>query len=417
MLEVFRAWRSARLQLHDSKSDGDINKILICSTNYGNDLAVTRLCAASSAPGHRLLMTIDIEKVRQDFPYLSEVLYLNTASAGLAHARWGQAAAAFYERMLSRGYDGREDWRAVAGRVQALVARLMQVEPDEVGFTGSTTEALNLTAQALPAGAGDRVVFLEDEFPSLRAALAPLAAKGAEIRTPACTDEARRTDVLCEAIEGAKIVGVSHVHWCTGTRIDLPRLAARCRAEGATLLVDGIQALGATAVDATHVDIYAASCFKWLLAGFGIGVVVIRKPAREKLNPFFRGYFNPPPSTDIRYGHINHPGLCVLEASLTYMASLGWDDICRRVAMLRGRLAGSLIASGFEIVTPQIEAAGILSFKASGAEALVPQLHARGVRVEARGGLVRVSPHFYNTESEIDRFVETLMTIRRGAKQ
>jgi len=361
-------------------------------------------------------MTFDIEKVRQDFPYLGEVLYLNTASAGLAHARWGSAAAAFYERMLSRGYDGREDWRAVAGRVQALIAGLMRVEPDEIGFTGSTTEALNLAAQALPVGAGDRVVFLEDEFPSLRAALAPLAAKGAEIRTPSCTNEARRTDLLCDAAVGAKVVGVSHVHWCTGTRIDLPRLAARCRAEGAMLVVDGIQALGATAVDATDVDIYAASCFKWLLAGFGLGVVVIRKPARDRLTPLFRGYFNPPPSTDIRYGHINHPGLCVLEASLSYMRTLGWDAIYRRVAMLRGRLAGSLIESGVEIVTPQVEAAGIVSFRSTDAEALVAQLHARGVRVEARGGLVRVSPHFYNTESEIDRFVETLAGIRRGAR-
>lgn len=361
-------------------------------------------------------MTIDIEKVRQDFPYLNEVLYLNTASAGLGHARSGRAAAAFYEQMLSRGYDGREDWRAVAGRVQGSIARLMQVEPDEVGFAGSTTEALNLAAQALPVGAGDRVVFLEDEFPSLRTALAPLAGKGAEIHAPQCTDEARRTDLLCDAVAGARIVGVSHVHWCTGTRIDLPRLAARCRAEGAVLLVDGIQALGATAVDATNVDIYAASCFKWMLAGFGLGIVVIRKPARDKLKPLFRGYFNPPPSTDIRYGHINYAGLCVLEASLSYMEALGWDDIFRRVAMLRGRLAGMLVGLGVPIETPQPDAAGILSFRAPDAEALVAQLYVRGVRVEARGGLVRVSPHFYNTESEIDRFVETLVTIRRGAK-
>jgi cysteine desulfurase / selenocysteine lyase len=361
-------------------------------------------------------MTIDIEKVRRDFPHLNEVLYLNTASAGLAHARSGQAAAAFYERMLSRGYDGREDWRPVTGRVQALAARLMKVEPDEVGFAGSTTEALNLAAQALPVGVGDRIVFLEDEFPSLRAALAPLAAKGAEIRTPVCTDEARRTDLLCDAAAGAKVVGVSHVHWCSGTRIDLPRLATRCRAEGAILLVDGIQALGGTEVDATNADIYAAGCFKWLLAGFGLSIVVVRRGVRDRLEPLFRGYFNPPPSTDLRYGHVNYPGLCVLEASLSYLEALGWDDIHRRVAMLRERLAGNLIGLGAEIVTPELDAAGILSFRAADAEALVAQLHARGVRVEARGGLVRISPHFYNTESEIDRFCETLAEIREGTK-
>jgi cysteine desulfurase/selenocysteine lyase len=359
-------------------------------------------------------MTIDIEKVRQDFPYLNEVLYLNTASAGLSHAGLGRAAAAFYGRMQARGYDGREEWRAVAVRVQSLLGRLMGVDPNDIGFVGSTTEALNLVAQALPVGAGDRVVFLEDEFPSLRAALEPLASKGAVVPPVPCPDEARRTDLLCEAAAGAKIVGVSHVHWCTGTRIDLPRLAARCSAEGAVLVVDGIQALGATPADASNVGVYAAGCFKWLLAGFGLGIVVIRRPVRDRLQPIFRGYFNPPPSTDIRYGHINYPGLCALEASLSWLEALGWDAIFRRIAMLRGRLAGNLIGIGADIVTPQDDAAGILSFRSADAEALVARLHMRGVRVEARNGLVRVSPHFYNSESEIDRFCDILATIRGG---
>jgi selenocysteine lyase/cysteine desulfurase len=358
-------------------------------------------------------MTIDIDKVRQDLPYLERVLYLNTASAGLTHAAVGRAAAAFYEQMQSHGYDGREEWRAVAGRVQALLGRLMRVDPDDVGFVGSTTEALNLAARALPVAAGDRVVLLADEFPSLRAALEPLAGYGADVRPVPCGDEARRTDILCDAAAGAKVVGVSHVHWCTGTRVDLPRLAERCRAEGAILLVDGIQALGATAVDAGNVDVYAAATFKWLLAGFGLGIVVIGKPLRKRLQPALRGYFNPSPSTDIRYGHINYPGICALEASLSWLEALGWSNILQRIAMLRGRLAGNLVGIGVDIVTPQDDAAGILSFRSPDAEALVARLYMRGIRVEARNGFVRVSPHFYNTESEIDRFCETLTALRR----
>jgi cysteine desulfurase / selenocysteine lyase len=353
-------------------------------------------------------MAIDIERVRRDFPFLNETIYLNTAAAGISWSGLGSAAARFYDRMLSQGYDGREEWRAIASRVQGALAKLMNVEPESIGFVGSTTEALNLVAHALPVKSGDRVVFAEDEFPSLRMALGVLGSRGADLRPVRIDAEARRTDRLCEAAGGASIVGVSHVHWCTGSRVDLQRLSERCREAGAWLVVDGIQALGATPVDARVCDVYAGSVFKWLLSGFGLGILVVRGGLREQLTPSFRGYFNPPPSTDLRYGHINYPGLCVLDATLAYLDELGWDDIFARTAHLRDRLLDGLAACGIEVVTPRGQAAAIVSLRVRDAEELVARLHAKNVRVEARDGLVRVSPFFYNTEAEIDRFCEIL---------
>jgi len=349
-------------------------------------------------------MAIDIERVRQDFPFLNETLYLNTAAAGISWSGQGLAAAQFYDRMLSRGYDGREEWRAIAGRVQGRLARLMNVEPESIGFVGSTTEALNLIAHALAVRGGERVVFAEDEFPSLKMALGVLAAKGAELYPVRIDSEARRIDRLCDGADGASIVGVSHVHWSTGCKVDLARLAGRCRETGAGLVVDGIQALGATSVDARGCDVYAGSVFKWLLSGFGLGILVVRADFRSRLSPAFRGYFNLPPSTDLRYGHINYPGLCALEGTLAYLDGLGWDDIFARTAHLCGRLIEGLGASGIEVVTPADQMAGIVSFRVRDAEAFVARLHAKNVRVEARGMLVRASPFFYNTESEIDQF-------------
>jgi hypothetical protein len=154
-------------------------------------------------------MAIDIERVRRDFPFLNETLYLNTAAAGISWSGQGLAAAQFYDRMLSRGYDGREEWRAIASRVQGRLARLLKVEPESIGFVGSTTEALNLIAHALAVRSGERVVFAEDEFPSLKMALDVLASKGAELHPVRIDSEARRTDRLCESAEGASIVAVS----------------------------------------------------------------------------------------------------------------------------------------------------------------------------------------------------------------
>jgi cysteine desulfurase / selenocysteine lyase len=359
-------------------------------------------------------MAIDIERVRQDFPFLNETLYLNTAAAGISWSGQGGAAAQFYDRMLARGYDGREEWRAIAGRVQGQLARLMHVEPESIGFVGSTTEALNLIAHALAVKQGERVVFAEDEFPSLKMALDVLASKGAALHPVRIDSEARRTDRLCESTEGASIVAVSHVHWSTGCKVDLTRLAERCRKTSGTLIVDGIQALGATEVDASGCDVYAGSVFKWLLSGFGLGILVVRADLRSRLSPAFRGYFNPPPSTDLRYGHINYPGLCALEATLTYLDGLGWDSIFTRTAHLCGRLVEGLGACGVEVVTPRDQMAAIVSFRARDAEALVARLQAKNVRVEAREKLVRASPFFYNTESEIDRFCEIVAVEMKG---
>ena len=354
-------------------------------------------------------MAIDIDKVRRDFPFLETCLYLNTAAAGIAPRGAGAAASRFYDEMLSRGYEGRDDWRAVASRVQARIAALACVEPEDVGFAASTTEAINLVAHALPVQAGDRVVFAADEFPSVELALSGLSRRGAEIAAVPIGDESARTDLLCRAATGARHLGVSHVHWQTGTKVDLDRLSEACRANGCSLLVDGIQALGATPVDASKADAYVAAVFKWLLSGFGLSVIVTRAGFQERLEPAFRGYFNPPPSHTLRPSHLNYAGLCVLDATLARLEEFGWRDIFDRVALLVGRLRLRLGEAGLRTGTPDGATAGIVAVGCDAAEDVVSRLKRRGVSVEARGNAIRVSPHFYNTESEIDRFCGILL--------
>jgi selenocysteine lyase/cysteine desulfurase len=359
-------------------------------------------------------VTADLETARRDFPFLAQCTYLNTASAGLARAGLGQAVSRFYDDMLSRGYEGRDDWRAVAARVQERLARLLNVAPADISFTGSTTEALNLIAHSLPVAPGDRIAVAADEFPSVEFALAALVARGAEIVRVPVADEAGRTQALAEAASGARYLGVSHVHWHTGTKVDLAALSRACRQAGCALIVDGIQAAGATPVDASLADAYVASVFKWLLAGFGLGIVVTRPAFREGLTPVFRGYFNPPPSHDLRYGHISYPVLCALESSLAYLEELGWEPIFARVDALRTHLLARAAGIGFEAVTPADTAAGIVSIRCDDAEAAAAALRRERTYVEARGPYLRVSPHFYNTEAEIDRFADQLAGIGRG---
>jgi selenocysteine lyase/cysteine desulfurase len=356
-------------------------------------------------------VAIDIEKIRRDFPFLETCLYLNTAAAGIAPSGAGAAASRFFDCMMSRGYEGVDDWRAVASSVQTRIAALAGVASADVGFAASTTEAVNLVAQALPIRPGDRVVLAADEFPSVGLALGGLVSRGVRLVEVPIVDEQARTDLLCDAAAGARYLGVSHVHWQTGTKVDLSRLSAACRSSGCALIVDGIQALGATPVDASKADAYVAAVFKWLLSGFGLAVVITRPGFRETLNPAFRGYFNPPPSRELRSSHLNYAGLCVLDDTLARLEALGWSEIFGRVAMLVERLRQRLDGAGLRIITPDGAAAGIVGVECEVAEDVVAKLKRRGVSVEARGGAIRVSPHFYNTEEEIGRFCGILLDI------
>jgi cysteine desulfurase / selenocysteine lyase len=156
-------------------------------------------------------------------------------------------------------------------------------------------------------------------------------------------------------------MSVSHVHPWTGVRVDLTTLGQACREVGALLVADGIQAVGATPVDLSYVDVYGASVFKWLMSGFGTAIGVFRERARSMMTPAFRSYGNPAPSTSFEYAAPNIPGLYVLDATLAYLDELGWERIYDRVDSLAAYVLKTLDERGIAAITPPDAHAGIVS--------------------------------------------------------
>jgi cysteine desulfurase / selenocysteine lyase len=352
---------------------------------------------------------LDSNQVRAAFPHLARCVYLNTAAAGLSWIGQGKATAEFYDSGKSKGMGGALEWAAKVTAAKWELANLMDVPTHSIHFVGSTTEALNLVVQSLSLQRGDRVVLAEDEFPSVAQACLSWQSKGVEIIHVPIAHESERTQSLCDAVRGGvRALAVSHVHWRTGTRADLDQLSARCRDYDCRLIVDGVQAVGAVPVQAGIADAYCASVFKWLLSGFGLGFVTVSERLATELQPVLRGYNNEPPSRSVRYGHINYPGVYALQASLEFMRNIGWDAIHAQVDALALRAIASLRSRGFEVITPYGAHAGIVSIQHPAASALVSALADQSIFVEDRGPVVRASPHFYNTEEDIDRFVSAL---------
>jgi selenocysteine lyase/cysteine desulfurase len=253
------------------------------------------------------------------------------------------------------------------------------------------------------------VVVAKDDFPSVQWPwLKAEQAGGKVIRVDPVAEELREQQLLDALSPRTRVLAVSHVHTVTGTRLDLARLGRACREVDALLVVDGIQALGAFALDLRYVDVYASAVFKWLLSGFGVGIGVFRERARAMLTPAYRGYRNAPPSSALQYADPSYPGLYVLDATLEYLEQIGWPMIYERVDRLAGRVAGRIAEAGITQVTPTSARAGIVTIRIGDPAGCVRRLRDRAIHVVEKSGLVRISPHFYNTTEEIDRFAEAL---------
>jgi len=352
---------------------------------------------------------LDGRAVRKLFPYLEEVTYLNTATTGLSWVGQGAAAARFYDQHKARGYSAHLQWRGELERTRELLAQLLRVPAEEISFASSATEALNGVAHSIPLQPGDEVVVCEDEFPSIVLSWTATALRGAELVRVPIDREASRTDALIERItDRTRVVAVSHVHWGTGTRVDLNRIAAATRKVGARLIVDGAHAVGAIDVDASLADVYTGSVFKWLLSAFGVAYVVTKSSFAEEFTPLFRGYVNEPPSRKLQFSHPNYPALYALSATLDFLGGLGWQSIFEQVSSLSGFLYRELRREGWQVVTPEDARAGIVSVVHDKSTQTVARLLEQDIEIEERAGMLRVSPHFYNSEGDLCRFLDAL---------
>lgn len=343
------------------------------------------------------------------FPYLAGRAYLDTAAAGLTWQGHGAAVARFFDTVKSRGIDARPEWLGLTQRVRERMARLLGVGATDLTFVSNTTEGLNLAAHSLRFGPGDRIVLAADEFPSLVEAWRGSLVNGARLVPVPVEQESRRAQALLDALDAhTRVLAVSQTHWSTGTTLDLGRLAEACRRHGTLLVVDGMQALGARRCDLAGVDVFAASMFKWMLSGFGIGVLVTSARARALMEPAYRGYANLDDPHQLQYAHVNIPALYGLDATLDLFERIGWPEVYARVSALGDAAIEAAARLGLDLVTPPAQRAGIFVVRCRNAEAVRARLGSAGFSVSARGDGIRVSPHFYNTVDEVEACLQAL---------
>lgn len=319
---------------------------------------------------------------------------------------------------------------------RAHAARLIHAEVDEIAFVANTTAGITLVAEGFPWKTGDNVVTLANEFPSNQYPWMNLAARGVETRTVGVS-ESGVVDLarLAQAIDSrTRVVSVSWVGFANGFRLNLDEVAELVHSRGALLFVDAIQGLGVFPLDVrrTPVDFLAADGHKWLLGPEGAGLFFVRREHLDLLrainvgwnsvsqgNDYSRIELNLRP-TAARYegGSQNLVGGLALSASLKLLESFGAGPhdsaIGQRVLEVTDLACERLVAAGAKIISqrsPQ-HSSGIVAFDWPGRDQLAVRKHliANHIVLSCRSGHLRISPHCYNNEHDIDRLVEMLQT-------
>ena len=368
----------------------------------------------------------------REFPVTRDKIFLAHAGVCPLPRRVADAISQCTERstlgdqeefMLSRLADARR-----------LGAQLLNCQPEEIALVGPTSLALSFVAAGLNFRRGDNILIYHDDYPSNVYPWMAFAEKGIEVRllNTRGLGVIRPRDVEGQIDENTKLVALASCHFISGFRLEFDAIGKLLRERGILFCLDAIQTLGAFPTTVEHVDFLAADAHKWLLGPCGAGIFYVRRGLQEKLTPPIYGWHNVKnpnfvaqekiefrdDARKFEAGTHNLVGLAGLIASMELALEIGVENIAAELQRKRAWLALELQKRGFSVLNADAQpenAGAIISFFQPGKDlaALHKKMKEAGIvtslRVDRRGqNYIRLSPHFYNTEAEIQKMLETL---------
>lgn len=372
---------------------------------------------------------MNLDRIRQEFPVVHHCTYLNHAAVGTLPGRARAAVQAYVTDFNEYAASHYPDWETAIDTARSRAARLINAAPDQIAFVKNTTEGLCFAANGIDWRPGDNVILNDLEFPSNVYPWLNLSRLGVETRMVESVDGRLPVESIGEKIDSrTRVLSISHVEYGNGFRNDIAAIGALCREKRVVFVVDAIQSLGQTPVDVAEmgIDILTADGHKWLLSPEGIGIFYCAPHMTDRLKLYEVGWnsvadagnydsLDPTPAPTARRfecGSHNTLGIHALGASLELLLEVGIETVQGRLRLLTDRLVESLHEAGYRVLSPRGESewSGIVTFDSPvhETEALHRTLRSHQIIGARRGGGIRISPHFYNTEEEVLRVVEVL---------
>ncbi len=392
---------------------------------------------------------MDIDALRQDTPGTTNRVHLNNAGAGLLSRRTLDAMTSHLELEAAiGGYEAADQERDRIDATHTHIARLVGGQADEIALFDNSTHAWNAAFYSMTFKPGDRILTGRNEYgSSVLAYLQTARRHGAEI-VVVPDDEHGQLDTaaLADLIdERTRLVGVTHIPTSGGLVNPAAEIGRITRAAGVPFLLDATQSVGQFPVDVAAIgcDMLTATGRKFLRGPRGTGFLWVRPEALEYLDPHVteieaatwdgeRGFHWHDGARRFETWEVSYSNVLGLSEAVQQALELGMDEIGRRAlalgAELRARLDALPGVTTYDlgrdrcaIVTMKVDAVPTADVAAAlakqGINVSTTVAEHSQLDTENRGvhPLVRLSPHYYNTEAELDQAVEAVAELARAA--
>lgn len=375
-------------------------------------------------------------RFRKEFSFTPNLVYLDHASSGPIPNSSMSAVFEFYKYLtFDRLAIGNRHLFTALEESRKLAAGLIQAKASEICISPNTSYGLNVVAQGLKLKRGDTVLLSDVEFPANVYPWLNLRQDGIKIRFVKSNNGFFSIENFLKAIDRTtKVLSLSFVQFFNGYKNSLETIGNICAEKGLTFVVDGIQGVGCQTLDVKKCKIDFLSCGggKWLLSAPGTGFFYVSKRLQKKLKTVFFGWlgvdwkyrfedllkYDKPPFASARrfeIGTYPYAELQILARSLKLISEVGTSTIEMHTSGLLDLLINYLRGSGYQIkssLEPKHRSA-ILSFTCQDARRLHQKLFKNQIICSFREGSLRIAPHFYNTESEMQLVIEILKKNRR----
>lgn len=371
---------------------------------------------------------MNLAAFRSEFPVTARWAFLDHAAVAPLPAPAVDALRYYADSLAHNGIAAVKEWLDRVAHVRKLAARLINAPSiDDVYFVPNTTHGITVIAEGFPWRPGDNVVLAAEEYPANQYPWMNLASRGVTVRSvPSRGSRLAIDDIRATMDDRTRVLTISSVEFASGFRNDLDALGELCRSRNVFFCVDAIQSLGAFVLDVqkTPIDALSADGHKWMLGPEGAGFGYIRREWVDRLHPIGVGAFSvvhpfefstidftlKPHAGRWEGGALNVPGITALGASLELLLNVGIENIERRVLELTDYVCERAASLGWTVFSSREpgEKSGIVSLvhPVLSAREVVRRCRDAGVIVNNRADRVRVSPHAYNSEAELDRLFD-----------
>jgi kynureninase len=384
-----------------------------------------------------MAMTDDLLRWRSEFPIVDTCTYLVSHSLGAMPRRTADYLQQFADTWSRRGVRAwHEGWWEIGRETGNILAPILGVAPNTISMHQNVTVAQGIVASCFSFdGPRRRIVMSDLEFPSNHYLFEGFSRYGAEIvyvpsADPVRLDLQRFRDAIDER---TVLVPLSFVLFKSAFITDVRTVIEKAHAVGAHVVVDAYQGAGTVPMDLAgwEADFAVGGSVKWLCGGPGAGYLYVRPDLAERLRPALIGWAAHESPFDFATGPVRHaanperfqsgtpnvPSLYSARAGYEIVAEIGVEAIRRRSLALTRRIIDQAQAAGYRLNTPldDCERGGSVILDVPNAKTVADELIRRDVIIDYRPGAgIRMAPHFYNTDAEIDHAMSTLRELVNG---